>query len=101
MCVCVVLTNSKHPSKFTHIIAYVSTYQYIQNVCVCLQVKKRVAVKVFLDGQDIDNSSISELLDKSKQARHLLHAYRYVIHIMVQFTLSIVYTCKPLCEPCW
>ena len=40
-------------------------------------------MKVFLDGQDIDNSSISELLDKSKQARHLLHAYRYVYIIMV------------------
>ena len=41
--------------------------------------KKKVAVKVFLqDMADLDNFSTVELLERSKQARHLLHAYKYV-----------------------
>jgi serine/threonine protein kinase len=42
------------------------------------QNKKKVAVKVFLEDPNIENSSIDELLEKSKQAGHLLHAYREI-----------------------
>ena len=42
--------------------------------------KKNVAVKVFLEdiSQHLDNTSISELLEMSKEPQHLLYAYREI-----------------------
>ena len=62
--------------------------------------KKKVAVKVFLqDMADIDNLSIPELLERSKQARHLLHAYKYVNTDMSGY-IPPVNQVKTLALPC-
>ena len=40
--------------------------------------KKKVAVKVFLHNMtDLDGLTVAELLERSKNPGHLLHAYKY------------------------
>ena len=45
-------------------------------------------MKVFLEGMpELDNFSITELLEKSMHAKNLLHAYRYMHIMYVQCTV--------------
>ena len=57
---------------------YIQVFSVHISIIFMIQMKKKVAVKVFLQETDIDNFSIAELLERAKHTRHLLPAYKYV-----------------------